>query len=86
MIRGIILAMALFMAKFFYDQREKAMIKWQYDRSHHMFLFWTIYSVVQTLLISASYSGNIYIYQTISVISQGLSLIYLYMVVTELFG
>lgn len=86
MLRGIFLALALFMAKFFYDEREKAMIKWQYDRSNRMFIFWSAYTLVQLLLITSSYSGNIYIYRTISVLSQTLSLLYLYMVVSELFG
>lgn len=86
MLRGIVLALAFLMAKFFYDEREKSMIKWQYDRSNRMFIFWSIYTLVQILLITSSYSGNIYIYRTISVASQTLSLIYLYMIVSELFG
>lgn len=86
MLQGIFLALAVFFAIFFREQREQAMIKSQYERSNRMYLFWTTYSFVHLLRMTSSLSGSVFIYQTVSIISTTLMLIYLYMVLSELFG
>lgn len=81
-----ILFLGLYMIKFFHDEKQRAMIKWQHEKSNRMYIFWIVFTLVQMLVITSRFSGNQYIYQTMLIISQSLSLIYLYMALEQIFG
>lgn len=78
LISYLLVGISAYLMKYFYELREASLIKWEWDRYHRMFLFWSAFTLLRMLSITTNVVGLTHINSMIQTTSLMLTIYILY--------